>query len=138
MKIFTKLFLAGIVISAFACTKPIENPPNEITLNGDWHIKNVSGGLIGLNLDYNPGEVIWKFNLPTGKLDVTNNIISTGPKSIYARYQTGTYDYYISSLNSLDQLYVDSANIGTISIGISALSLDDGIDADGFLTVFEK
>lgn len=134
----TRLSLVVLVITAFACKKSIDTPSNEITLKGNWNMKNVSGGLIGLNLDYNPGEVIWIFNITTNKLSVTNNIISTGPKSIYARYQTGTYDYYTTTLNSIEQLYVDSTLLGVMTIGINTLNLDDGVAADGFLTVFEK
>ena len=134
----TRLSLVVLVITVFACKKSIDTPSNEITLKGNWNMKNVSGGLIGLNLDYNPGEVIWIFNITTNKLSVTNNIISTGPKSIYARYQTGTYDYYTTTLNSIEQLYVDSTLLGVMTIGINTLNLDDGVAADGFLTVFEK
>jgi hypothetical protein len=138
MKIMTRLSLVVLVITVFACKKSIDTPSNEITLKGNWNMKNVSGGLIGLNLDYNPGEVIWIFNITTNKLSVTNNIISTGPKSIYARYQTGTYDYYTTTLNSIEQLYVDNTLLGVMTIGINTLNLDDGVAADGFLTVFEK
>jgi hypothetical protein len=138
MNVFTKLSLAVLVITAFACKKTIETPPNEITLNGNWNMKNVSGGLMGLNLDYNPGEVIWNFNTSTNELLVTNNILTTGPKSIYARFQSGTYNYFTIANNSMEQLYVDSALIGVITIGPSTLNLDDGVAADGFMTVFEK
>ena len=134
----TRLSLVVLVITVFACKKSIDTPSNEITLKGNWNMKNVSGGIIGLNLDYNPGEVIWIFNITTNKLSVTNNIISTGPKSIYARYQTGTYDYYTTTLNSIEQLYVNNTLLGVMTIGINTLNLDDGVAADGFLTVFEK
>jgi hypothetical protein len=138
MKLLKQLSLVTLVITAFACKKTIENPPNEITLSGDWNMKNVSGGLMGLNLDYNPGEVIWIFNTTTNQLSVTNNILTTGPKSIYARFQSGVYNYYITSANSIDQLYVDSTLIGVMTIGTSSLNIDDGVAADGFLTVFNK
>ena len=138
MKILSKLLLALVLLSAFTCNKDVIPPDNSITLNGNWNMKNVSGGLIGLNLDYNPGEVIWNFNTTTEKLSVTNNIITTGPKSIYARYATGLYDFYTTTINSMEYLYVDSARVGTITIGTNALLLDDGIDVDGFLTRFEK
>lgn len=138
MKIFTKLGLLALVVLTFACSKTNVNPPNEITLEGNWNMKNVSGGLMGLNLDYDPGEVIWRFDASTNLLMVTNNILSTGPKSIYARFATGSYPYYILNNNSIDELYVDSNLVGDMSIGISTMRIDDGVAADGFLTVFEK
>ena len=138
MKIFTKLGLLALVVLTFACSKTNVNPPNEITLKGNWNMKNVSGGLMGLNLDYDPGEVIWRFDASTNLLMVTNNILSTGPKSIYARFATGSYPYYILNNNSIDELYVDSNLVGDMSIGISTMRIDDGVAADGFLTVFEK
>ena len=138
MKLMQHISLIIVFIATLSCEKSHDTPPNQITLNGSWNMENVSGGLIGLDLDYNPGEVIWVFNTTTNQLLVTNNILSTGPKSIYARFQTGTYNYYISNVNPIDELYVDTVLIGDITIGTSSLHIDDGLAADGFLTVFRK
>lgn len=138
MKVILKLLLACTFITFMACEKSTETPANQITLGGNWNMKNVSGGLMGLNLDYNSGEVIWVFNSTTRELSVTNNISTTGPKSIYARYATGVYKFYTVTQNSLEYLYVDSTEIGIITIGTNSLLLDDGVLADGFLTRFEK
>ncbi len=137
MKTLSKLFMALVLLSAFTCNKDVY-PLDNISLSGNWNMKNVSGGLIGLDLDYNIGDVIWNFNTNTSQLSVTNNILTNGPKSIYAKFQTGTYSYYIDTLNTSLELYVDSSSVGLITVGISALLLDDGVATDGFLTRFEK
>lgn len=102
-----------------------------------WNLKNVNGGMIGLNIDYNSGEVIWTFQESTNKLIIQNNIESTGPEDIYAGLDSGTYDYEILEDNESQVLYIDGSLRGVLLITNSTLTIDDGIAADGYITSFE-
>ena len=61
-------------------------------LNGIWNLKNVNGGLQGVDIDYSEGEVYWNFNVENNTLIVENNIITTGPEDVYAGLDSGTYE----------------------------------------------
>ncbi len=133
------LILTVIATLAFASCKKAEcdcEPEN--TLDGKWKLERVYGGLMGIDLNYAPDEVTWDFNSSQHTVDVTNNIITTGPKSAYSKFSTGVYTYSTQNINGLDYLVIDSLEIGIYAINSSKLVIDDGIAADGFITEFVR
>ena len=46
----------------FSCTSDDDNQKTEATLNGSWHLVNISGGLVGVNDDFDTGLITWIFN----------------------------------------------------------------------------
>jgi hypothetical protein len=109
------------------------------TLNGIWNLKNVSGGLQGINIDYSQGEVKWNFNLGNNTLIIENNIITTGPKDIYAGLDSGTYNIRIEQNGNTETLFINDTERGVIILlSTSNLKIDDGLAADGFVTEFER
>ena len=127
----------GIVVFYTACTSK-DSVLEETTLNGTWKLKNVSGGLADINIDYNEGDVYWTFNTKNGKLEVINNIETTGPEDIYAIFDTGTYNFTVSTEATEDVLYVSGEKIGVITISKDKLLLDQGVPVDGVLTEFVR
>jgi hypothetical protein len=133
------LFLSISTLIAFtACKKTDCECASQNTLEGKWHMDSVYGGLQGITLSYATGEVIWDFKPNQGTVEVTNNILTTGPKSIYARFSTGVYGYYIQNTNGQEILFVDSTALGVYTINASTLVVDDGLAADGFVTEFVR
>lgn len=114
-----------------------DNETAQNELFSSWTLKNVSGGLLGLNIDYTQEEVTWTFT--QDNLQVVNNIITAGPEDIYAGHETGTYNYSIE-LDSNDQevLFIEGVERGVLNIDNNTLYIDDGIAADGFMSTFEK
>ena len=110
----------------------------EATLSGAWKLKNVSGGLAGINIDYNEGDVYWTFNMNNGKLEVINNIETTGPEDIYSGFETGTYNFVVNLDGNEDVLYVNGQKIGVITISKDKLLIDQGVPVDGFMTEFAR
>lgn len=78
-----------------------DDPTQEETLNGIWNLKNVHGGLQGINIDYSLGDVKWNFVTTNNTVVVENNIISTGPEDIFAGLDSGIYNYYIEQENDV-------------------------------------
>ena len=101
-------------------------------------MKNVSGGLQGINIDYSLGEVKWTFNPSNSTLIVENIIDSTGPKDIYAGHNSGTYNYEIRQDGEINTLFIDDVKRGVIILIDSELKIDDGLAADGFIAEFER
>ena len=108
------------------------------TLNGIWNLKNVSGGLQGINIDYSRGEVIWDFDLENSTLSIENNIISTGPEDIYAGLESGTYSIEIEQNGEIQTLFINGKERGVLILLDSTLKIDDGIALDGFITEFVR
>ena len=108
------------------------------TVNGIWNLSKVWGGLQGINIDYNLGEVKWNFNLNNNTLTVENNIMTTGPEDIYAGLESGTYNIEIIQSGGTETLYIDNNERGVLILLENNLIIDDGLAADGFITEFER
>jgi hypothetical protein len=120
----------------FGCSDDESNQTE--TLNGIWNLKNVSGGLAGINIDYNHGDVKWSFNLENNTLIVENNIITTGPEDIYAGLESGTYNIEITQSGEIQTLFINNTERGVLILLNDNLKIDDGLYADGFITEFER
>lgn len=138
MKIGKLSLLMVLVITLFASCNINDNSTQTETLNGNWNLKNVSGGLQGINIDYSEGEVEWNFNLENNTLTIENNIITTGPKDIYAGLDSGTYNIEIKQNGNTEILFINDTERGVIILLNSNLKIDDGIAADGFITEFQR
>jgi hypothetical protein len=130
------LFLLVFIPLVFACSDDESNQTE--TLNGIWNLKNVSGGLAGINIDYNQGDVKWSFNLENNTLIVENNIITTGPEDIYAGLESGTYNIEITQSGEIQTLFINNTERGVLILLNDNLKIDDGLYADGFITEFER
>jgi len=129
-----------IILSLVFFTNCSNNDDSNQTesLNGTWNLKNVSGGLQGINIDYTQGEVEWNFNLENNTLIVENNIITTGPEDIYAGLDSGTYNIEIEQNGGTQTLFINDTERGVIILLNTNLKIDDGVAADGFITEFER
>ncbi len=126
----------GLLIGIFfftSCNSNDEPIINE-AIEGAWHLKDISGGLIGLNIDYNRSEVIWKFNSIKQTVSVENNISSNEGVNL----ATGTYDYIIDEDENVQILYINNSKKGTLTFETNILKIDDNLAADGLATQFER
>lgn len=114
-----------------------ETPQNH-AIHGSWNLTNVSGGFVGIDIDYTLGEVIYTFNDTNQQLHIENNILTTGPEDIYAGLDSGTYTYEIENNGETEMLYINQTLKGTILIFENTLSIDEDISADGFLYTFNR
>ena len=140
---FQKIILIVFISFGFltCCNEEDNENPNTSenhAIHGSWNLTNVSGGLIGINIDYNLGEVIWTFNDNNNQLVIENNIMTAGPEDIYAGLDSGNYSYEIQELNGTETLYISNDERGIILFLDTTLQIDDGVAADGFLTTFER
>ncbi len=136
----TKILLILIIgfIGPFISCERNNDLINEPTIDGTWSLKNVSGGLIGINIEYNEGDVYWIFSKNEGTLVVENSIDSTGPKNIFSGLTSGTYNFKIQYESDLAVLYINDLKRGFLIIEEDSFTMNDGIAADGFITLFVK
>ncbi|WP_299548426.1 hypothetical protein [Seonamhaeicola sp.] len=137
------LILATIFLTITSCNLSDDgnNEPTVITLY-HWNLINVSGGLAGVDNDFEVGDIVWNYDQFTNKLYVENlnpdDMIEDG-------LDTGTYDFLIFDVatnlftvldgNEFGEIY-NSETDNTILI-IDQNSLSTGAGADGFIFTFK-
>lgn len=134
----SKICIFLVVATVLIACKNDDLTPKENPISGVWNLKNVSGGFAGVNIDYTKGEVIWNFKPESKELIIEKNIETTGPESIYADLESGTYSYEIITDSDTQTLYINNTKRGHIFIEKENLFIDDGIDADGFIAEYEQ
>ncbi|MBR9913440.1 MAG: hypothetical protein GYB32_01225 [Algicola sp.] len=107
----------------------------EPTLDGQWSLTNISGGLVGLDQDFEEGTIVWDFDTENEQVMITNNSDS---EMVYSGLNSGTYDYSVSSTETSTVISVDFLNLEIMTLTANQLVLDDGIAFDGFLLTFMR
>ncbi|MGE5944033.1 MAG: hypothetical protein ACM31G_06815 [Flavobacteriales bacterium] len=107
-----------------------------------WHLKNVSGGVDGVDNDFPTNKIVWEFNNATLKLTVSNTNTDT---SIEDGLDSGTYTYSINEVGSDAYISINSNEVGKITITESGNKLtinqnlkSTGSGADGYIYTFDK
>lgn len=134
VKLLSVLILFVLQLGS-CCDDTDEIQTQNNTINGIWYLKNVSGGFVGINIDYLYGDVKWVFN-PNGILIVQNNITTSGPESIYAGLESGTYSYRVVQNGNIQTLLIENVEKGNITIKNNTLKIDECVTSDGFLMEF--
>lgn len=128
--------LSLILILVFASNCKNSTSSIEETINGSWNLKTMTGGFMGLNNNFQDGEVVWTFDEGANTLVIEVNILSTIPTETYYGLGSGNYSYEIQQESGIMTLYADDSKVGIISFSDKELILDDGIVADGFMYEF--
>ena len=140
IKILTLLFVIGFGFLT-SCNNDDDNSTQVKTISGTWNLKNVSGGLQSVNVDYSRGDVKWSFNQTNNTLIVENNV-TTEPKVIYAGFDSGTYNYEIQQGPNNQILFIDEIESGGIILTdffiLNQNITMSGSGADGFVFKFER
>lgn len=136
MKNIFSIVLLGLFLTTFvACDSDDETLVlNELA--GEWNLHNISGGLMGTDIDYAPGDVSWTFNTTDSLLDVDNTMNMDSLEGMFTVFPTGQYSYQM--IDSLEQIYINNSFDASILITGDTLRMDDGVAADGFLWIFTK
>lgn len=136
------LILGGIVVTS--CNND-DDSIQETPINGTWNLKNSSGGITGIDQDYENGKIIWTFNNQDSLLNIANNSIQDTGNQIFVNsgLKSGEYPYSIVKTNGNEYILINTAEYGKIIISGNNLSINQnehqsGSGNDGFLLQFEK
>ncbi|WP_111308227.1 hypothetical protein [Confluentibacter sediminis] len=107
-----------------------------------WHLKNVSGGVSGVDNDFPANKIVWEFRDATSTLTVSNTNTDT---SIEDGLDSGTYSYTIVEVGSDAYIKINSNEVGKITITNSGNTLtinqnlkSSGSATDGYIYTFNK
>lgn len=127
----------SVLLFAVSCNDHDETITQD-SLEGIWHLNNVSGGIQGIDLDYDQGDVVWNFTMAESSVKVESTILTNGPKSIYQGLISGTYAIGFEEQDATRTMLIDGIKFRILEIQSTTLILDDGVAADGFVRRFVK
>jgi len=133
----TTFYILVLMLFTLSCNSDDDTQQNsEPTLDGSWSLVNVTGGLAGVDDDFEIGLIIWDFNQDNLELTVTNN---NTVNVIYDGFPTGTYDYEIfTETNGEMSVVINTVSYRVTNLTSSQLVIDEGVVADGFLLLFSR
>ena len=126
----------SLVVTNCSISNNTETPQNFKNL---WHLINVSGGVSGINENFELETIIWSFNEATLKLTIVNN---NDDDTIQDGLDSGTYDYAITNANGKSYLIIDGNEVGELTFTQTSMQIDENImstgnGADGFMYSFQ-
>lgn len=125
----------GLMLAMIGCSSDVEDEILNSSIDTTWSLKKISGGLAGVNLNYDSGEVYWIFNSANNTLTIENNLVSNGPKMSHGGPVSGVYSFVLNSTDSV--LYIQNMKRGRVFLTASGgLNIDDNVATDGLLTEF--
>jgi len=130
------LMILGLVV--FTNCNNDDDSNQEETLNGIWNVKNISGGISGIDDDYDNGIITWTFNNQV--LTIKNN---ESQGNIYSGFESGTYNYSTNEVNGINYITINNAEYGGYTLSINNLTINQnetssGSGADFFMLQFER
>ena len=134
------LFL-GLALSFVATSCNVDNLSSfedQAQINSSWVLKNTSGGIAGINDNFNNGDVIWDFNGANQTLKVTKKINTTG-----SGIPAGTYNYSLKQEGKTNLLVIKQVDVIYTTLTYDFLNengvvFKDEAIADGFQFTFVK
>ena len=122
------------------CSLSDDNNQNNTTYKTYWHLVNTTGGVAGVDDDFDLEEIVWFFDEENMILTVENNNSDTTKEDAL---ESGTYDYSITNDDTNYFLFIDSTEFGSYTISSSEFVIDQNITTtgtldDGFQYTFKR
>ena len=132
------LMLLGIVLFTSCNSNDDDGSTESESIIGIWNVKNISGGIAGIEDEYETGIITWEFDIQT--LTVVNNDTQG---NIYSGFESGTYNYSATEINGINYIIIDNAEYGGYTLSNNNLNINQnettsGSGADGFILQLEK
>ncbi|MFI0427847.1 hypothetical protein [Mariniflexile sp. HMF6888] len=105
-----------------------------------WHLTNVSGGVAGVDNDFDLNDIVWHFNNTTNKLTIKN---TNTDDTIEDGFDSGVYNFSVTTVGSDEFLVINSNEFGKVVVTQTQLTIDQnmttsGTGADGFIYTFTR
>jgi len=134
--------LVALVSIMFLTNCSIEDNGNDNTskVTTLWNLINVSGGIAGVDNNFDMGDIVWTFNEVTSTLTVNNNNSDDGVED---GLNSGSYPYYVYESDEALFLIINTAEYGGFTVLENQLIIDQnststGSGADGYVYTFQK
>ncbi len=136
------LFLL-LLIPAFCLTSCSDDDENEPMytfpeVSDPWKLVNVSGSITGASYDFEPGTIMWTFNVDQTVTIVNNNTEENAEDF----FDSGTYDFHFEANDATPEMceqsfFVENLELGCMEATDTQLTLSQ-VWADGYQLTFIK
>lgn len=138
MKRYILILFFSIFLTNCSINSNDTNQPQVITVY--WNLVNIIGGVSGVDIDYNSGDIVWLFDEVNMVLTVTN---TNTDDSLEDGLDSGTYPYSVIDDSHHLFLSINATEFGSFTISGNQLVIDQnittsGTGADGYVYTFEK
>ncbi|MFV9550559.1 hypothetical protein [Algibacter sp. PT7-4] len=104
-----------------------------------WHLVKVTGGIAGVNEQFETNVITWSFNNETETLVVNNK---NTDDSIEDSLDSGTYSFSVLEENNTTYLIIDDIELGSFEVSGNILTINQnntstGNGTDGFIYTFQ-
>ena len=111
----------------------------EKTLNGEWKLTSVHGGITGAHYTFEPGVITWTFDTETNSLVVVNNNTDENKEDMLP---SGPYQYSVEANTVTPEIcaenfVIDDINFGCYDLGTNTLTFGQ-VEADGYLITLKR
>ncbi|MFH6771665.1 hypothetical protein [Gaetbulibacter aestuarii] len=136
-----KILLLFTLTLFFNCSLGNDNTTNSVPkTNITWHLTQTTGGIEGVNDQFELGTVVWTFYESTGVLYVDNQNTDTTKEAFLS---SGNYTYSINQVGGLKFITIDGVEYGEIIINTNDFTINEnnkstGTESDGFVYTFQK
>ncbi|MBD0832018.1 hypothetical protein [Aestuariibaculum sediminum] len=139
-----KLFLILSLTYLFSCGISDDNSDNVTpqAVRVEWHLIKVTGGISGVNNNFELYDIVWEFNDETGQFTVNN---TNEDSSIEDGLDSGTYVFSILKEDSSNYFIVNDTEFANILVDNNAgeMTLDQnvttaGVGSDGYIYYFKS
>jgi hypothetical protein len=105
------------------------------TVDGQWSLVHIYGGLTGLNELHEKGDVTWSIDSVNNVITITN---LTNVSNNNTRFDSGTYSFQMNNQGGEIHLTVNNEDMGTYVINGNEMLLDQNVAADGLYYRFVR
>lgn len=105
-----------------------------------WHLISTTGGIAGINDQFNLDTVVWIFDEPTETLTIENNNTDDTKQDLL---DSGTYQFSFVTEGEDSYIFVNGNELGEFTISQTNFIIDEnntseGQLTDGFIYTFER
>jgi hypothetical protein len=137
---FYKLILIISFLSLNNCSLSNDSVTTPQVIKIYWNLVNTSGGVAGVDDDFQIGTITWSFNEATEILTVVNNNTDNTKQDFL---DSGEYGFSVLTVGEDLFLVIDSVEIGRFTVTSNQLIINgnetsEGTVTDGFNYTFTK
>lgn len=138
---YTLTYCLVLLLSITSCSIDSDTNQEEQNYQVFWHLRNVSGGVSGVDDDFELETIVWTFNETTSMLNIENNNTDDTKQE---GLPTGDYTYSVIQSESRSFLVIGGTELGEITSPASNLLVinenekSTGTGADGFIYTFQR
>jgi hypothetical protein len=115
-----------ILLSVLLLSCSLSNDTTTTSRDGKWSLINISGGIAGIEINLEKGQITWVFDEANNNLIVEVNIDDP-----MIGLSEGVYSFELKTINNEQFLFVNGTEFGALTVSETQLNIDQNITSTG-------